>query len=113
MPKKGMVFAWGVFAWVFLRIDRVFLRISAYCLGYLLGRFCGFLRISSRFETAPTLNKNLFLGSREYHSCTDSITVTPISFIGLTLLYNDESPCLLEGGCHQLVKIDTTRDAFS
>ena len=23
------VFAWGVFAWVFLRIDRVFLRISA------------------------------------------------------------------------------------
>ena len=28
------VFAWGVFAWVFLRIDRVFLRVSCrsrYC----------------------------------------------------------------------------------
>ena len=25
------VFAWGVFAWVFLRIAWVFLRISAYC----------------------------------------------------------------------------------
>ena len=49
IPRPGRVFAGGVFAWVFLRIDRVFLRIS------------------SLFVTAPGLY-------RERHSYTDEIT---------------------------------------
>ena len=46
-------FAWGVFAWVFLRIDRgLCLGISAY--------FCGFLQVRRKTSQFVTLKRCVF-----------------------------------------------------
>ena len=57
----------------------------------------------------PQLSLELYRSTCRKHPSKNTYK----SIFKLALLYNDEPSCLLEGWGHQLVKIDTTCDAFA